>query len=111
MKLLIILFLTFIITVHSFGILENNIRELVFYKNKYANRDRSAQLQLQCKRGCDNFYPEMVYCKRIIEWHCDGNLPPDLHFGLIDIDCEGYSEPGDEFILNGSCVLKFTIEK
>ena len=31
-------------------------------------------------------------------------------FGRIEVSCEGYSHPADDYILKGSCGLEYTLE-
>ncbi|KRX26479.1 Store-operated calcium entry-associated regulatory factor [Trichinella nelsoni] len=68
--------------------------------------------QLKCvggTAGCTYFRPHVVQCYNRgtdgsdVHWECKTNMDPRFQFGTIEVICEGYNYPDDEFILKGSC--------
>jgi len=67
--------------------------------------------------GDDNYLPTSVICKNkgldesgSIIWKCEANMDSSLDFDNIQISCEGYNYPGDEFVRKGSCALTYTLK-
>ncbi|KAG7282289.1 hypothetical protein CRUP_024257 [Coryphaenoides rupestris] len=79
---------------------------LTLYRDRSTAAGRSGPIpQLRCvggSAGCGVFVPEAVQCTNK-GW--DG-----VDFGRIEVSCEGYSHPGDAYILKGSCGLEYTLE-
>jgi len=98
-------------------ILLSDVDSLVFFSDAYTQGRRSSPIpQLQCEgRICRKYKPEAVECKNIgghgsdILWKCSADLPSTLRFGKIDVSCEGWSRPGDNYVLEGSCGLKYDL--
>ncbi|CAB5182908.1 unnamed protein product [Rhizophagus irregularis] len=42
-------------------------------------------------------------------WKCEADLPKSLKFGRLKVTCEGYEHPNDQYVLKGSCGLKYTL--
>jgi len=66
--------------------------------------------------GDDNALPRSILCKNkgtddtgSIIWKCEGKMNKALEFDNIQVSCEGYDYPGDEFIRKGSCALTYTL--
>ncbi|KAL1234058.1 Store-operated calcium entry-associated regulatory factor [Trichinella spiralis] len=75
--------------------------------------------QLKCvggTAGCTYFRPHVVQCYNRgtdgsdVHWECKTNMDPRFQFGTIEVICEGYNYPDDEFILKGSCGLEYSID-
>jgi hypothetical protein len=75
-------------------------------------------LQLQCIGGSGSdkqYIPEVVQCTRVgfdgqdAQWRCEADLSTDVKFGEVDVSCEGYAYPEDQYILKGSCGLKYAL--
>ncbi|GBE88422.1 hypothetical protein SCP_1302370 [Sparassis crispa] len=93
------------------------IPSLTFYKDAItlSRRDRPIP-QLVCKgKACDLYQPEVVRCANIggggteVDWKCEADLPESLRFGRVEVSCEGWSGPGDPYVLKGSCSLEYRL--
>lgn len=95
----------------------SKIRSLTFYKDELTTARRTAPLsQLNCLgKPCRFFQPEAIRCINTggegtnIDWKCEADLPEALRFGKVEVNCEGFSRPGDPFILKGSCALDYRL--
>jgi len=93
------------------------IKSLTFYKDSYtAARRTSALPQLVCVgKPCKLFQPEVVRCLSLggtgtdVDWKCEADLPDSLRFGRVEVSCEGWSKPGDPYVLKGSCSLEYRL--
>lgn len=75
--------------------------------------------QLVCVgRPCKLYTPEAVRCVNLgssgssvdsVDWKCTADLPSSLRFGKVEVSCEGWSKPGDSFVLKGSCGLTYRL--
>jgi len=72
---------------------------------------------LQCLDGCWRRALEVARCSPLdydsnykMQWKCDGEFQPSYTWGNFEVDCEGYDFPGDEYIVEGSCALKYEIK-
>ena len=91
---------------------------LTLYKGKFSNGRRLDGVpQLTCHGSvCDSFQPEVVRCYNRgtdgleIQWECRAEMPDNIRFGKVQVTCEGYDHAKDEFILNGSCGLEYTLK-
>lgn len=81
-------------------------------------RRTSPMPQLKCTGGsnkCD-FLPATVECYnrgtdgKDVQWECSAILDKNLRFGKMQVTCEGYDHPDDEYVLSGSCGLEYTID-
>ena len=67
--------------------------------------------QLECVNFCNN-KPKKVACRNIghdgsdVIWDCKSD-PPGNIFDVIDVECEGFEYPDDEYVLAGSCGLRY----
>lgn len=67
----------------------------------------------QCKK---DLLPNVVQCYNMgtdgvaIQWKCDAELNLHVLFDSIDISCEGYYDAQDQYILSGSCGLKYKLK-
>jgi len=93
------------------------IRALTFYKGeKTAYRRTSPYPQLICiGKPCSLYQPEVVRCTSLggtgvdVDWKCEADLPGSLRFGKVEVNCEGWSGPGDPYVLKGSCSLEYRL--
>lgn len=46
-----------------------------------------------------------------VQWECKASLASDLRFGPLSVNCEGYGYPEDPFVVAGSCMLEYTLER
>jgi len=102
------------------SVLLENVKALTFEQGKYTNARRvSAIPQLQCVGGSairSEHLPTIVQCKNQgsdgydVQWKCTADLNSEVRFGKTEVSCEGYSNPNDPYILQGSCGLEYTLE-
>jgi len=93
------------------------IKSLTFYKDSYTAARRTFALpQLVCVgKPCKLFQPDAVRCVSLggtgteVDWKCEADLPDALRFGRVEVSCEGWSKPGDPYVLKGSCSLEYRL--
>lgn len=71
--------------------------------------------QLKCVGGSGfkhpQYYPKVVQCYnrgfdgRDVQWECKAELDKSVSFGAVNVNCEGYDYPEDEYIVYGSCAV------
>merc|ERR1719233_2345549 len=67
-----------------------------------SGRGRGEPGVVQCyNRGWDG---------REVQWECKADMEGSVRFGKVEVVCEGYDYPEDEYILAGSCGLEYTLE-
>lgn len=85
---------------------------------KTTGRRTRAIPQLLCVGGsgrCRDL-PRTVQCYnrgwdgRSVQWECKAELKSNLQFGHIEVICEGYDYPEDDYVLAGSCGLEYTLD-
>lgn len=104
-------------------ILFKNVKTLVFQRHKRTTARRTHSIpQLSCvggTAGCKLFTPNEVHCdmlnynhkeKSKIQWSCRADMSDKVRFNHVDVICEGYDYPEDDYILLGSCGLEFTLD-
>ncbi|KAF7308604.1 hypothetical protein HMN09_00709700 [Mycena chlorophos] len=92
-----------------------SIRALTFYKDSLTEARRTSPIeQLTCVgKPCKLFQPDVVRCESLggsktdVDWKCTADLPDALRFGRVEVSCEGWSAPGDPYVLKGSCGLQY----
>ncbi|KAH9413300.1 Store-operated calcium entry-associated regulatory factor [Dermatophagoides pteronyssinus] len=99
-------------------VLLKDIQALTFQSGTSTKSRRSSPIQqLTCTGGghCDSVQLSTVQCYnrgsdgQSIQWECKADMPNRYKFGQLDVSCEGYDSPEDEYILAGSCGLRYTI--
>ena len=94
-------------------ILKTSISFLQFEKDHYTHYRRfpHGRLQLQCLDGCpsDIYLPRTVTCMDPFEKWRKCEFLGNYIFNEIVIDCEGYDNDNDTYILSGSCALRYTL--
>ncbi|KAJ6531863.1 hypothetical protein B0H19DRAFT_1188957 [Mycena capillaripes] len=93
------------------------IPALTFYKDALTEARRTSPIsQLICVgKPCKLYTPEVVRCQSLggsgteIDWKCEADLPESLRFGKVEVSCEGWSRPGDRYVLKGSCSLEYRL--
>lgn len=96
-----------------------DIQALTFFPDKYTETRRSEQVrQMSCVGTyCDWVHLQSIQCYnrgfdgRAVQWECKADMPNNYRFGQLTVSCEGYESPSDEYVLAGSCKLKYSIEK
>jgi len=93
------------------------IPSLTFYKDSLTIGRRSKPIQqLTCVgKPCRLYTPDVVRCVNAggsgtdVDWRCEADLPEALRFGRVEVSCEGWSRPGDPYVLKGSCGLEYRL--
>ena len=103
-------------------VLLSGVKSLIFYRNKRTTSRRTHSIhQLSCvggTAGCRLFKPDVVECENLgfdkstsrFNWKCHSEVSDDVTFNHVEVICEGYDYPEDEYILVGSCGLEFTLD-
>ncbi|CAL6029538.1 SOCE-associated_regulatory factor of calcium homoeostasis [Hexamita inflata] len=94
-----------------------NIDILVFEKNQQTtSRKGQVYEQLQAAKG-NKYEPDQVTCTNqgfdgeSVVWKCRTPLDKKYKFEKAHVSCEGWSGPGDQNIVPGSCLLEYKISK
>lgn len=48
--------------------------------------------------------------RRKFNWRCQADVSDRVEFNHVEVICEGYDYPEDDYILLGSCGLEFTLD-
>eukprot|EP00823_Brevimastigomonas_motovehiculus_P006924 TRINITY_DN594_c0_g2_i1.p1 TRINITY_DN594_c0_g2~~TRINITY_DN594_c0_g2_i1.p1 ORF type:complete len:319 (-),score=64.18 TRINITY_DN594_c0_g2_i1:151-1107(-) len=98
-----------------------DVDTLVFRRGEMTtNRRVPAVPQLHCddqksfNRFCDEVDFSSAICKNqgggnSPVWECRAELPSGVRFGPVSVICEGYSSSEDEYVLDGSCALEYSL--
>ncbi|KAG1683984.1 Store-operated calcium entry-associated regulatory factor [Nymphon striatum] len=96
-----------------------DINVLTLYSGKMTTYRRTSALsQLNCVGGSANcqYTPQVVQCYNRgsdgfdVQWECKADMDYSYQFGKIEVACEGYDYPEDEYVLKGSCGLEYTLD-
>ena len=102
-------------------VLLRDVDALVFRKGEDVVDTRTGEVlpRLQCAYNPlddPKFLPSSVMCKNKgvddnggIVWKCTADLDDALVFDNVQVSCEGYSHPGDQYIRKGTCTLSYTL--
>jgi len=103
-------------------ILLKDVKSLRFIAGQYALNTRNTQAipQLECAYTPvedPSLLPQDVICHNAgfdstgaIVWKCDAIMSDTLEFDNLQVTCEGYNRPGDEYVKEGSCSLRYTLK-
>ena len=64
----------------------------------------------------DRYKPTTVQCHNVgsdgadAQWRCEAELDSDVAFDTVEVSCEGYYAPEDEYVLKGSCGLEYSLK-
>jgi hypothetical protein len=89
----------------------SSIRALTFYAGERTAARRTVPVpQLVCAGApCKRYTPDVVRCENAggagadVDWTCRAELPASIRFGRVNVGCEGWARPGDEYVLKGAC--------
>jgi len=98
-------------------VLLSSIRSLTFYKDSETQSRRGKPIsQLTCNgKACKLYTPDVVRCQNAggygtdVDWKCEADLPEALRLGRIEVSCEGWSGPGDSYVMKESCGLEYKL--
>lgn len=120
MKFLFSIF--FALILFAFAQNQINIRDiqvLTFQKGMFTTARRVSPIpQLKRVGGAvtTSYEPSTVQCKNVgwdgsrVNWKCQADMDEKYRFGSIEVVCEGFNHPGDQYVLVGSCGLEYTLE-
>ena len=96
-------------------VLIKDVNILLFQRNKKTTDRRTNSVnQLQCIENCHN-KPDRVICNNKgfdgidAIWECESD-PKGTEFDYLNVECEGYNYPHDDYILAGSCCLEYKLK-
>jgi len=95
------------------------ISALTLYQGESTSSRRGQSIpQLVCKgKPCKLFTPDVIRCVNLggegtdVDWKCEADLPESLRLGRVQVSCEGWSGPGDSYVLKGSCSLEYRLQE
>ncbi|KAI0249807.1 hypothetical protein BJV78DRAFT_1223596 [Lactifluus subvellereus] len=96
-----------------------DISALTLYNDEPTLSRRNQPIpQLICKgKACKAFTPDVIRCVNLggegtdVDWKCETDLPESLRLGRVQVSCEGWSGPGDPYVLKGSCSLEYRLQE
>jgi len=96
-----------------------DIPALTLYNDEPTLSQRGQPIpQLVCKgKPCSLFKPDVIRCINLggegtnVDWKCETDLPESLRLGRVQVSCEGWSGPGDSYVLRGSCSLEYRLQE
>ena len=98
------------------AMLLQDVTSLVFSKGEMTNSRRSSPVpQMKCTGGHCQYAPSSALCRNAgfdgvdVTWKCEAELPKGVHFGKVEVSCEGYGSRDDEKVLKGSCGLEYSL--
>ncbi|KAH8663596.1 hypothetical protein BGZ60DRAFT_432735 [Tricladium varicosporioides] len=101
------------------AILLSKVKTLTLRSNaKTAHRRVPAVDQLVCKGpACRHYKVEVMRCTNAgsayneedVEWSCTADMPDDFKLGSTDVQCEGYKNRDDPYVLKGSCGVEYRL--
>lgn len=96
-----------------------DVTTLTLYHGQWTTGRRTRPVpQLQCIGGTAmcKFLPKTVQCYNRgsdgvdVQWECKADIPSNMRFNKIEVTCEGYDYPEDDYVLTGSCGLEYSID-
>lgn len=94
-----------------------DVQTLTFTRDDYTTARRSSPIpQMKCTGENCQYAPSSAMCRNIgldghdVVWQCEASFPRGVKFGRVTVSCEGYAYPDDEYVLYGSCGLKYKLE-
>ena len=100
-------------------ILIDNVKVITLKSERLTASRRTAPLsQLDCRGGlCHKYKIDTVQCENVgsdgldANWKCiTMDLPKNVMFKTLDVNCEGYASPQDRYILADSCSLRYNLK-
>jgi len=97
-----------------------DVPSLTFRAGEMTAARRSSPIsKLRCVAGCTaTNQPSQVTCTNRgsagngnIQWECKGDVGKGYHFGRVNVNCEGYANREDRYVLENSCGLEYSLER
>ncbi|GKT37734.1 Store-operated calcium entry-associated regulatory factor like protein [Aduncisulcus paluster] len=93
---------------------------LVFHRDSFTTSRKAAyypQIELIGGNAAnDASIPDQITCENIgydgisVAWQCTTEMPVQFKLSRTDVVCEGWTQPGDSYIVPGSCSVQITID-
>ncbi|EJU04673.1 DUF1183-domain-containing protein [Dacryopinax primogenitus] len=88
----------------------SDIKTLTFHADRKTFSRRTSPIpQLTCKgAACKHYKPDVIQCYNMggagndVQWRCEADLPEGMRLGGVEVSCEGWRAPGDEYVLKGT---------
>lgn len=95
-----------------------DVQTLTLHADSMTTSRRSPPVrQLTCVGGyCNRAKVRTAQCYnrgfdgQDVQWECKAEMPRNYKFGKLEVTCEGYDYPEDDYILAGSCGLEYTVD-
>jgi hypothetical protein len=121
MKLNLLLLVLSVLLVFGYSQQKISLRDvtaLTFHQGRVTAARRTTPMpQLSQVGGVREYTPQTIQCTnsgfdgQSIQWKCvAAGIPKKYKLGHVEVVCEGYDHPGDQYILVGSCGLEYTLE-
>ena len=100
-------------------VLLRDVQTLTLHQGKWTTGKRTRPVpQLTCIGGTNRckHLPATVQCYnrgsdgQDVQWECKAVMDKNLRFNKIEVTCEGYDYPEDDYVLVGSCGLEYSID-
>lgn len=94
-------------------VLFSDLKTLTFYRGRTTTARRLEPVQqLTCEgRLCRRYQPAVIQCESRgdQQWRCESQLPPWAQLGAVQVSCEGWDYAEDQYVLRGSCALRYEL--
>eukprot|EP01111_Echinosteliopsis_oligospora_P013047 TRINITY_DN4575_c0_g1_i1.p1 TRINITY_DN4575_c0_g1~~TRINITY_DN4575_c0_g1_i1.p1 ORF type:complete len:290 (-),score=68.47 TRINITY_DN4575_c0_g1_i1:83-952(-) len=94
----------------------NSIKQIEFIKGQFTSGRRLPGVpQLECIGGSAQGFHEPISVKCINigalepKWRCEANLDKSVELNTVVVQCEGYSDEKDPYVLKNSCALRYSL--
>lgn len=97
-------------------VLLRDVEAITLTANEYTSGRRSSPVpQMRCISGPCAYAPTTMMCQNVgfdgsdVLWKCKADLEKGVRLGSVNVNCEGYDNPEDPYILRGSCGAEYTL--
>ncbi|KAF7488954.1 Store-operated calcium entry-associated regulatory factor [Sarcoptes scabiei] len=116
---LFLFLILFVISCEANRIKLTDVQTLTLYSGRYTSSRRGKSIQqLSCEGNyCNQAFINAVQCYNRgnnagkVQWECKAEMPSNLKFDKLDVSCEGYDGSSDNYILEDSCALRYSLRK
>lgn len=95
------------------------IKTLTLHSGRMTAAYRGAPIpQLKCVGGnaCGHYVVEVMQCynqgaddRGEVQWKCQAEMPETYRLGTTTVSCEGFRDPNDDYVVEGSCGVEYTL--
>lgn len=94
-------------------ILLDDIKTLTFHRGQMTTARRLNPVpQMTCEgKLCSKVTPRVIQCQNRgdLQWKCEAQLPLWAQLGAVQVSCEGWENSQDQYVLKGSCALRYEL--